>query len=208
VSALHVKHIADALGATFSSLVDVSDAAPEGTEQRDKEFKTRALAAQALTRLASLDANVAAASVTDGTDDDGIDAVYVSHEDVVVIVQAKWDKNGTAGIDLAGARNFVGGLRDLTDEKYDRFNAKFQAHVPRLQQALKNPEVSFVMVVATTGTSEFSKHVDNVFSDMEAELNEHTPLVRVESIGLNDFHNAITSGLAGGKIDLDVTIEN
>jgi hypothetical protein len=208
MSTLRVKHIADALEARFGGLIDMSDAAPEGSDQHVKEFRTRALAAQALMRVAGIDAGTAAAAVTDGSNDNGIDAVYVDQEDAVVLVQAKWDKNGTAGIGLGETRNFIAGLRDLTDERYDRFNAKFDAHVPDLQAALQNPSVSFVMVVATTGTAEFSEQVANAFADMEAELNDPSPLVRVESIGVSDFHSAITAGVAGGKIDLDVTIEN
>jgi AIPR protein len=208
MTALRVKHIADALETTFAGLVDMADAAPNGSAQRDKEFKTRALAAQALVRTAGVDAKTAATAVTDGTKDNGIDAVYVDQEDTVVLIQAKWDKNGTAGIGLGEARNFIAGLRDLTDERYDRFNKKFQVHVPDLQAALQNPDVSFVLVVATTGTAEFSEQVSNAFQDMERELNDPSPLVRVESIGVGDFHSAITAGVSGGKIDLDVTIEN
>jgi hypothetical protein len=208
MTALRVKHIADALEARFAGLIDMTDAAAEGTEQHDKEFRTRALAAQALMRVAGIDATTAAAAITDGTKDNGLDAVYVDQEDTVVLVQAKWDKNGTAGIGLGESRNFIAGLKDLTDERYDRFNAKFQAHVPDLQASLQNPGVSFVMVVATTGTADFSDQVTNAFTDMEQELNDPSPLVRVESIGVSDFHSAITAGISGGKIDLDVTIEN
>jgi hypothetical protein len=208
MTALRVKHIADALETRFADLINMSDAAPSGTDQHGKEFRTRALAAQALMRIAGIDAATAAAAITDGTKDNGVDGVYVDQEDTVVLVQAKWDKNGTAGIGLGETRNFIAGLRDLTDERYDRFNTKFQAHVPDLQAALQNPGVSFVLVVATTGTADFSEQVGNAFKDMERELNDPSPLVRVESIGVGDFHSAITAGVSGGKIDLDVTIEN
>jgi len=100
-------------------------------------------------------------------------------------------------------------LKDLTDERYDRFNAKFQAHVSALQAALLNPEVNFVMVVATTGTAAFADPITAAFADMEAELNDGpTPLVHVESLGLADFHSTITSALSGRPIDLQVTLEN
>jgi hypothetical protein len=208
LSKLRVNHIADALQARFGGLIDMNDAAAEGSEQYDKEFKTRALAAQALMRIAGIDAAAAAAAVTDGSGDNGIDAIYVDEVDTVVLVQAKWDRNGTAGIGLGEARNFIAGLRDLTDERYDRFNSKFAPHVPEIEAALQNVTVSFVMVVATTGTAAFAEQISNAFEDMESELNDPSPLVRVESIGVNDFHNAITADVTGGKVDLDVTIEN
>jgi hypothetical protein len=179
-----------------------------GEEQRDKTFLTRALAAQALHRLAGVDASTAAGAVTDGSGDNGLDAVFVDPSDVVVLVQSKWDRNGTGGIGLGDARNFIAGLKDLTDERYDRFNEKFRLHVPELQAALQNPGVTFVMIVATSGTSAFADPVANAFSDMERELNDPTPLVRVEALGIGDFHAAITAAAGGQRIDLDVTVEN
>jgi hypothetical protein len=183
VTALRVRHVADALHARFDGLIDLSDSAEASDEQRESVFRTRALAAQALRRLAGTDAEAAASAVTDGSGDNGIDAVYVSETDTVVLVQSKWDSNGTAGIGLGETRNFIAGLKDLTDERYDRFNDKFVRHVPDLQSALLNPDVTFLMVVATTGTPDFAKPVGDAFKDMERELNNPDPLVRVESLG-------------------------
>jgi hypothetical protein len=95
-------------------------------------------------RIAGVGDQVVADAVTDGTGDNGIDAVYVDAADVVVLVQAKWSVAGTGSIGLGEARNFIAGLKDLTDERYDRFNSKFQSHVSELQAALLNPDVSFV----------------------------------------------------------------
>ena len=208
MTALRVRHISDALTARFDGLIDMADYKKASDDERTKVFRTRALAAQALRRIAGIDADAAAAAVTDGSGDNGIDAIYVSETDVVVLVQAKWDSKGTAGIGVGDTRNFIAGLKDLTDERFDRFNNKFQGHVAELQGALQNPDVTFVMVVATTGTPNFSQPVANAFSDMEADLNNPDPLVRVESLGLADFHSAITADADSPRIDLQVTIEN
>ena len=209
MSKLHVRHVAAALEQRFASLIDLDDVASAGEEQRKQTFLTRALAAQALQRVSGVDDAAAAAAVTDGSGDNGIDAVYVDSYDTVALVQSKWSTSGTGGIGLGETRNFIAGLKDLTDERYDRFNAKFQAHVPDLQAALLNPEVNFVMVVATTGTAAFADPVTRAFADMESELNDGpTPPVRVESFGLADFHGSLTSATEGQPIDLQVTLEN
>jgi hypothetical protein len=208
MSALRVKHVADALQGRFDGLIDMGDYKKADAAQADGAFKSRALAAQALMRVAGTDAKTAGAGVTDGTGDNGVDAVYVDENDTVVLVQAKWDSKGTGSIGLGETRNFIAGLRDLTDERYDRFNEKFGGHVADLQAALQNPNVNFVMVVATTGTADFAEPIANAFGDMERELNDPNPLVRVESLGLSDFHAAITADVDGGRIDLDVTLEN
>lgn len=208
MTALRVRHIADALNSKFQGLIDLSDVANAPDDQKDAAFKTRALAAQAMSRIARLDAMTAAASVIDGTNDNGIDAVFVTEEDVVVLVQSKWDSNGTGGIGLGDTRNFIAGFKDLTNEQFDRFNNKLQTHVAELQAALANPDVTFVMVVATTGLTDFSAPVANAFNDMEEELNDPTPLVRVEKLGLGDFHSAITADADGARIDITAKIEN
>lgn len=208
MTTLRVRHISDSLIAKFSGLIDLSDVAGAPASERDKTFKTRALAAQALQRVAGVNAAAAAAAVTDGSGDNGIDAVYVSESDAVVLVQSKWSGNGTGGIGLGASRNFIAGLKALTNEQYDRFNDKFQTHVPALQGALQNPDVSFVMVIATTGTTELAEPVALAFADMEAELNDPSPLVRVERLGIGDFHSAITADADGARIDLEVTVEN
>lgn len=151
MTTLHVRHVATALHQRFDGLIDLADVANAGENQREQAFLTRALAAQALQRVSGASDHVAAAAVTDGTGDNGVDAVYVDLSDTVVLVPSKWSSAGTGSIGLGEARNFIAGLKDLTDERYDRFNAKFQAHVSALQAALLNPEVNFVMVVATTG---------------------------------------------------------
>lgn len=208
MSKLHVRHVAAALHQRFDGLIDLTDVATANDSHREQTFLTRALAAQAIQRVAGVSDQVAAGSVTDGTGDNGIDAVYVDAADVVVLVQTKWSAAGTGGIGVGEARNFIAGLKDLTDERYDRFNSKFQAHVSELQAALLNPDVSFVMVVATTGTAVFAEPVKDAFGDMEAELNDPTQLVRVESVGLADFHGAISSAASGQAIELEVTLEN
>jgi hypothetical protein len=119
---LRVRHVADALSARFDGLIDLSDVENAGEDQREAAFRTRALAAQAVQRMASVDAETAAAAVTDGTNDNGVDAVYVTENDVVVLVQSKWDARGTGGIGLGDARNFIAGLKALTNEQFDRFN--------------------------------------------------------------------------------------
>jgi len=64
------------------------------------------------------------------------------------------------------------------------------------------------MVVATTGLTDFSDSVADAFRDMEEELNDPTPLVRVEKLGLGDFHSAITADADGARIDITARIEN
>lgn len=149
-----MRHIKAALVRDFDQLIDMSDYAKASDEQQEKVFCTRALAAFALQRFADVDQVQAASCVVDGSNDNGIDAIYLDQANSkVILVQSKWDSNGTATIGLGDSRNFVAGFKDLTDERFDRFNDKIARQKDLISEALGDPSVRFVLVVATTGAS-------------------------------------------------------
>jgi len=82
MTTLHVRHVATALHQRFDGLIDLADVSNAGENQREQAFLTRALAAQALQRVSGASDHVAAAAVTDGTGDNGVDAVYVDLSDL------------------------------------------------------------------------------------------------------------------------------
>ncbi|WP_432847327.1 AIPR family protein [Amycolatopsis sp. CA-161197] len=123
-------------------------------------------------------------------------------------MQSKWDSNGTATIGLGDSRNFVAGFKDLTDERFDRFNDKIARQKDLISEALGDPSVRFVLVVATTGASTLNPVVQNVFDDTLEELNNPIPLVDFQVLGLTEFHALVSEGLDGGSVDLSATVEH
>ena len=79
--------------------IDVSDLSAHGPEQVEQARLTRALAAFILTKVAGLSDEDAAWSVTDGPDDNGMDAIaFVDSETPrLYVVQAKWSEIGNKG---------------------------------------------------------------------------------------------------------------
>lgn len=76
MSVIHVGHIKTEVLNRFSSLVDIADVATAPNDQKEMTRLTRALAAFVLAELGGLDDVGSAQGVTDGTGDNGIDAVY------------------------------------------------------------------------------------------------------------------------------------
>jgi hypothetical protein len=74
--ARQIRHVRDALKSEYEGLIDVSDVThgenPEG------QWLSRALAAKAVQHLSGCTAEEAAATVIDGRDDYGVDAVAIS----------------------------------------------------------------------------------------------------------------------------------
>lgn len=209
MSRLHVRHVREALHRDFDRVVDFSDYAAAGDEQREKVFLTRSLAARAVQRFTSLDAASAAETVVDGTDDNGIDAIYLdSVKSRIILVQSKWDSNGTSTIGVGDARNFIAGFKDLTDERFDRFNSKIRDRQEAISAALSDPQIKFNLVVATTGQSVLDERVQRTFDDVLEEMNSALPLVDFDVLGLREFHALVSEGVEGQSIDLDVALEN
>lgn len=76
MSVIHVGHIRNEISNRFGALVDLSDVSTASLEQRETCRLTRSLAAFSIVELGKLDDLAGAQVVTDGTGDNGIDAVY------------------------------------------------------------------------------------------------------------------------------------
>ncbi|ANB60561.1 MULTISPECIES: hypothetical protein [Bacillales] len=101
MSEFHIGVIRNHLTNLFTNLIDLSDYNGKSEEERENAFLTRSLAAFSLMSLAEISVEDAAASVTDGYRDNGIDALYYrSSEKILYLVQSKWRQDGKGSVDL------------------------------------------------------------------------------------------------------------
>lgn len=209
ITRIHATHIATAVSDRFKAHLNLTDVATAPAHAQETATKTRGLAAFALQSVvADLDAVAAAKHVTDGTEDNGIDALYVDMRDKrIYVVQTKWHDEGTGSINVGDMHKTVSGLRDLTEERFDRFNSKFASILPDVEAALSDPGVTFCLVVAITGASTLAPPVQNVVDDALAEMNEISEMLTVRILGLSELHQILREGGAAPKIDIDVTLE-
>ncbi|MFE2038182.1 AIPR family protein [Streptomyces scopuliridis] len=206
---LWVRHIKEALHTGFADHIDMSDYEKASDSVREKSFLSRALAALAVQRFTELSAAEAAAAVVDGSGDNGIDAIAIdSLQRRVILVQSKWDGSGDGSLGLGDSRNFTAGFKDLLDTKFDRFNSRLRAQEGKITEALDDVNVTFVLVVATTGRTELAAPSSAVFTDLLDEMNETQQIVSMETLGLSDFHSFISEGLGGSRIDFNAQLEN
>src|SRR5208283_3197689 len=125
MSAVHIRHIRLSLEKDFRSLVDMVDYVGKPKDKEEDAFLTRAQAAFSLVITAKIVPSIAAPSVVDSFDDNGIDAIYFDpDEKLLFLVQSKWHKNGKGSIDSAEVMKFVQGVRDLLEAKFSDFNQK------------------------------------------------------------------------------------
>lgn len=205
---LNVGYVAKEVATRFAPHIDISDKTNASLAQQEVTLKTRGLAAFALSSLVEdLDEAIAAAHVTDGSKDCGIDALYIDEATkVVYVVQSKWHESGTGSIALGDLHKTLAGLRYLMEEQFDRFNSKFEHIFPALETALSDPETIFELVLTTTGESSLGEEVEQALTDALEELNELSELLRVRQVGLAQLRAFIIQGSASHRIDAELSL--
>ena len=207
MSELHVRQIRAAIERLLTGRIDLTDVTGRPPDEVTNAFLTRGLAATSLAYLAGVDVNDAVAALTDGFDDNGIDAAYYhAGERVLYVVQSKWRHDGTGTIDRGEVQKFLKGLKDLLNARWDRFNTKIKARSLELDAALDDPRTRIVILVTYTGQQHLATEIAQDIKDVIDELNDPTELVSLHVLRQGDVYNAISEGLGGAPIDLDVAL--
>jgi hypothetical protein len=97
MSIIHVNQIKTRVHELFDDKIDLSDVDTGNLSPKAREsfFLSRALAAYAIHIVGHVDVDAAAAAVTDGGNDNGIDAIHYDERDKrLYVVQSKWIHDG------------------------------------------------------------------------------------------------------------------
>jgi len=109
VSDYHINRIASVLDETFASLIDMTDWNGRPPSDIRAAFLSRALAALCIKAMAETNDKIAAASIVDGYDNGGIDALLFDQvNDTFYFVQSKWSM-----MDSNSVGRFAEGVRDI-----------------------------------------------------------------------------------------------
>lgn len=208
MSVYHVNQIRHRIETTFQGLIDQSDVEGKPEKHRGDAFLSRALAAYALMQEADLTPNSAASQITDGYDDNGLDAIYVHRGDrdsiTLYLVQAKWNHDGSASPDLSAAKAFVDGIGDLLEQKWNKFNQKIQSKKDVVNAALLNPQCRVVAILVHTSNQKLGSHPQEEINQFCKTINDPTEFL--EFIQLDQ--GLLFKSLAGNtSTKLDLTVE-
>jgi hypothetical protein len=207
VAILHVQQIRGYLQKTFGQLIDIADYADASTEQRENVFLSRAVAALALMHLADIPAARAAATITDGTGDNGIDAVHFDEsERRLYLVQSKWSSDGRGSIDRGDIQKYITGFHDIVNTRFNRFNAKVQSKKSEIESAVFDATTKLVAVIAYTGQDSLADDCQRDVDDLLREMNQPTETVEVRLLRQVNLHGIVASGAKGSPINLEVAL--
>lgn len=207
MSKLHVNHLKAKLTEIYSGKIDILDARSE--KEREDFFLTRAYAAYTLQVLAIIDETTAAAAITDGFDDNGIDALYFDRRKKELwVLQSKWIKNGSGEPSTGEISKFKNGVLDLIDLNIARFNVKVLSKESELTEALEDSLVKIKIVLTYTGQDTFSEHNRRIIDDLLSELNDPSELAIFNRFSLKQAHKSLAGILDGQPIKADLILSN
>lgn len=186
----------------YETRIDVTDAPdPEAA------LRTRGLAAWVVEELSGCTEAEAADSVVDGFGDNGLDAIHIDETNgVVYLVQTKWSEKGEGSTGVGDIHKFVQGFKDLVNVEFDRFNGKVLKKQQALEEALDNPNVNFILVLAHTGTQPLSNEGRIVIDDLLRDVNDAIETATFESLTQQELHAFLRRGVRGAQPDLRVTL--
>lgn len=204
-----VNRIKNYLDKTFKEKIDLSDLNQKTSDDdKQKNFLSRALAAYALTIEAIADIDTAGASITDGFDDNGIDAVYFDRSiKTLWIVQSKFIDNGNGGINNGDVEKFAKGVKKLIDADFLRFNKKVNDRKDEILEALDDSTVKIQLLFAYTG-KQLSTHNWNSIKDLLKEQNETEEILFFTDFNIDKVYKGLEIGLGVAPINEDITISN
>lgn len=209
MSVIHVGHIKTEILKRFGNLVDLTDVLTAPSEQKEMTRLTRSLAAFVLAELGGLDDVGAAQGVTDGTGDNGIDAVYFDPgEKNCFLVQTKWISTGNGSIEVGDAHKFIQGVRDLLNNDLSKFNAKMQVHAQKVFAALSDSSARFTLVLAYTGEQPLSEPAERPLREFLSEMNSPTEVMALRILNQAELHTIVASGATADAVDLEVMLHD
>ncbi len=200
---LQVNQIEDRLKKDFVPYIDTSDINQHTGTNLEKQQLTRALAAMCIAVHSHIPAQEAAACVTDGANDDGIDAIsYSSITKTVYIVQSKYKEYPPSPTDV---EKFTRGIMHLLDGNYDFMNRRLQSRREEIDENLNDCDhiVAVFCHLSADAPAKETLDISNKFTD---NINASGEILKFQYMKLSDIHaeRRIAQTMESAEVDLQV----
>lgn len=211
-----LARLANSLEETYGSFINMENTNSKG-EARREVLITRCIAAHAVRMYGDeLDPEVAAASVCDGGDDGGVDAVYVNPSSKkLILVQSKYIKDGNGSVTIKDFGRFKDACAKVVANDLNSFNDRFLEHKESVTTAITSSSYKCICVFIYSGTQGLSSEVIGeidfweksqnkalLFRDLESR-DEYTILF--ETPNVTDISTSL-SNQSTGAIDISNVI--
>lgn len=187
-------------------LLSMADVGNKAADQIENHALSRAVAVTAIRMRCEIEIPQAIASLVDGGDDNGIDAIhYDSPTKTLFLIQSKWNTIHSGSIDSAGVLKFLQGVQDLVSLKKDRFNAKVKARWPVIEDSLSRL-TSVRLIIAHSGSTKIDSEIQKRINDFVDSQNDTSELFFFESVGQKELFQYFLKEAAPPQIDLEIRL--
>ena len=205
MSIIHINQIRKRLQSLFQSGIDMSDQ-KLGSKTYEDMFLSRSLAAYAIHHLAGCEPEIAAASLVDGGNDNGLDAIYFDETEAkLYLVQSKWINDGRGEPDNGSVKKFIAGIHDLLSLNLDRFNEKVNIRQDEIGSILSNAGLQIVAILVYTGNADLAIHSRRDFQDLLENINDASEILSWLPLNQGLLHKSLTEDL-NSPISADIAI--
>lgn len=210
MSELQVRHVSTILKQKYSDKIDVSDCLSSNKENLNDLLLTRAYAAYSLQIIADVSEDVAANSITDGVNDNGIDAILFDKTTKILwLVQSKWKKKGIGEPESGETLKFCSGIKKIIEDDFDSFNDKIKSKQNEIEDALNDYTVKIHIILAYTGGDSLSSHNLDAINRLMQDINEDSEeLISFETFTLSKAHKALAGLVDGQPINTEMVINS
>lgn len=186
---VHVRQLEQYFLNAIASSIDTSDLLNKSESDVKQAALSRSLTAFSICGLTGASVAQAAASVFDGSRDQGIDACYFDEaKNTLVFVQSKWHTGGTKTITKGEILKFLHGVKLVLAANWDTFSDKFKNQKAAIDQALLKPDVAVLVAVSFTGDNPLGEECKEVLDQFETEQNAVSEYLEVKILDLRILH--------------------
>ena len=204
-----LSQLASRLHEIFDGHIDLSDLAGKPPGHQESFFLTRAFMALYFLNELGLNPAQAAACITDGGADDGIDAVYVDKKAArIYFGQSKWRKNMDKGVELGDFVRFRDGVKSVIMEKWSDDNANLHRFRADIELQLTNIDTEVVMVLAHTSGQEIATNISSKIHIFLDEENKYNEFISFQEFRVLEAAKAARSHTRPEHIDVPVLLAN
>ncbi|MFL0355719.1 AIPR family protein [Erythrobacter sp. GH1-10] len=165
--------------------------------------------ALAVLGLATTTKEGAAASITDGFDDDGIDCIYADKQmRRLYLGQSKWFSNTKKGVQLGDFTRFRDGVARLIDLKFDDQNADLHGHREAVKDALDDINCEIHLVFAHNSEQPLSDEICTYRDEFLAECNKFESIMHFNEVNLAQAGETARSQVRPENIDVEALLRN
>lgn len=199
----------------FFSYITEKDIKTEMTKISDDSVNdirfTRSLAAMAVKIKTNCSEEDAVEFITDGFNDNGIDAIcFDDDEKIVYLVQSKYIKDGKSSISLGDTLKFIKGIDNIVNFSFDSFNKKIKQREEEIISRLSDVQYRMEAIVIMTSINGLSQESKNNLNELKEKINEYgAEMFTYTEILIDDIYKYLISRVSNKEINInDLSLAN